>query len=289
MADIEETHILRAGVKLPSGHTIPALGFGVAFGFDKAGRDPRTLTKPAVLEAIKVGLRHFDTARMYNNEDHLGEAIKESGIPRAELFITTKVDGAFHGHDKTVTSVNDSLQRLGLDYVDLVLLHDPLSGKTRRLEAYKALLDLKAQGKIRDAGVSNYGVKHLEEIVAAGYELPAVNQLEIHPFCQQRPIVAYCKARNIGIEAYCPLVRGKLDDPVVVKIAKRLDKDPAQILIKWPLQHGFIPLPMSSSPSRIKSNSDVFNFTLSDSDVAELDGLDQGSAGAISWNPVDAE
>ncbi|KAH9915678.1 NADP-dependent oxidoreductase domain-containing protein [Fomitopsis serialis] len=280
---------LSSSVRLSSGYTIPVLGFGVAFGFDKAGRDPRTLTKPAVLEALKVGLRHFDTARMYNNEDHLGEVIKESGIPREELFITTKVDGDFHGYDKTVASVNDSLKRLDLDFADLILLHDARAGKRRRLEAYKALLDLKAQGKVRSAGVSNYGVKHLEEIAAAGYEVPSVNQLEIHPFCQQRPIVEYCKAHNITVEAYCPLVRGRVDNPVVGKIASRLGKDPAQVLIRWSLQRGFIPLPMSSSPARIKSNADVFNFSLPESDMAGLDALDQGGAGAISWNPVDVE
>ncbi|KAH9832300.1 Aldo/keto reductase [Rhodofomes roseus] len=278
---------LSSSIRLSSGHTIPVLGFGVAFG--RAGRDPRSLTKPAVSEALKVGLRHFDTARMYNNEDHLGEVIRESGIPREDLFITTKVDSAFHEYNKTTASVTDSLQRPALDYVDLVLLHDPRAGKTLRLEAYKALLDLRAQGKIRSAGVSNYGVKHLEEIAAAGYEAPSVNQVELHPFCQQRPIVAYCKAHNIAIEAYCPLVRGKTDDPVIVKIANRLNKDPGQVLIRWSLQHGFIPLPLSSSPARIKSNADVFDFSLTESDIAELDALDQGPAGSVSWNPVDTE
>ncbi|KZT08502.1 Aldo/keto reductase [Laetiporus sulphureus 93-53] len=267
---------------------MPVLGFGVAYGFDKP-IDTRLVTTPAVLEAFKAGYRHIDTARMYNNEEKVGEAVRESGLKREELFLTTKIDSAVHGYESAIRSINASLKGLGLDYVDLFLIHDANSGKQRRLETYKALLEAKADGKIHSVGVSNYGVKHLEEIAAAGYEPPSVNQVELHPFCQQKPIVAYCQANNIVVQAYCPIVRGKMDDPVIQDIAQKYNRDRAQILIRWSLQHGFVPLPKSSQPERIKSNAQVFDFALADEDMARLDALDRGKAGAISWNPVNVD
>lgn len=267
---------------------MPVLGFGVAYGYDKPV-DTRTVTKPSLLEAFKAGYRHVDTARAYNNETEVGEAIKESGLERKDLFITTKIHSTVHGYQSTLESIDSSLQKLGLDYVDLFLVHDPKSGSHRRLETYKALLEAKQQGKIRSVGVSNYNVKHLEEIIGAGYELPSVNQLELHPFCQQRPIVTYCQAHNIVVQAYCPIVRGRLDDPVILDIASKYDKDPAQILLRWSLQRGFVPLPKSSQPARIHSNAALFDFALAEEDMVRLDSLDRGKAGAISWNPVDAD
>ncbi|CCL99864.1 uncharacterized protein FIBRA_01889 [Fibroporia radiculosa] len=270
------------------GFTMPMLGFGVAYGFDKP-IDTKIITKPALLEAFKTGYRHVDTARSYRNEIEVGEAIEASGLKRDDLFVTTKIHSAIHGFDNTIRTVDSSLNDMGLDYIDLYLIHDPKAGSELRLETYKALLEAKRQGKIRSVGVSNYSAKHLEEIVAAGYELPSVNQIELHPFCQQKPIVNYCKAHSIIIQAYCPIVRGRLDNSVILGVARKYNKDPAQILLRWSLQHGFVPLPKSSQPARIYSNAALYDFHLTEGDMSELDALDKGNDGAISWNPVDVD
>jgi len=150
-------------------------------------------------------------------------------------------------------------------------------------------LECKQAGKIRTVGVSNYGVKHLEEIKNAGYERPAVNQIELHPLCQQKPIVDYCKENDIVVQAYCPIIRGKMDDPVITKLAKKYNRDAAQILLRWSLQKGFVPLPKSATPSRIHANANLYDFELTEGDMGELNALDKGKEGAISWNPVDAD
>jgi len=176
-----------------------------------------------------------------------------------------------------------------IDYVDLFLIHDPFSGREKRLATYKALLEARDAGKIRTVGVSNYGVKHLEEIVAAGFGTPAINQIELHPFCQQRPIVAYCQKHSIVVQAYCPIIRGNMDHEVINALSKKYNRDPAQILLRWSLQRGFVPLPKSATPTRIKTNAELYDFELTEEDMASLDNLDRGKDGAISWNPVDAD
>ncbi|KAJ2928608.1 hypothetical protein H1R20_g8478, partial [Candolleomyces eurysporus] len=261
------------------GHLIPLLGFGVFQNYD---------AKPAVLEAFRAGYRHVDSAQMYRNEAEVGAAVRESGLNREDVFITTKVASQGHGYDKTLKGVDASLAKFQFDYVDLFLIHDPLSGKQKRLETYKALLEAKAAGKIKSVGVSNYGVHHLEELKAAGYEAPTINQIELHPFCQQKPIVDYCNKNGIVIEAYCPVLRGDMSHPVIQELASKHKRDPGQILIRWSLQKGFVPLPKSATPSRIQSNADLYDFELTDEDVAKLDALDEGDDGAISWNPVNA-
>ncbi|KAI0365615.1 Aldo/keto reductase [Pilatotrama ljubarskyi] len=273
-------------VRLNTGYHMPILGFGVAYGFDKPV-DTRVVTKPSVLEAFKAGYRHIDTARFYDNEAQVGEAVRESGLKREDMFVTTKIHSGLHGYKRAQATVQDSLTALGFDYIDLYLIHDANSGQKLRLETYKALLEAKTQGYIRSVGVSNYGVKHLEEIENAGYERPAVNQIELHPLCQQRPIVKYCKEKGIIVQAYCPIIRGRMDHPVIIELSQKYNKDPAQILLRWSLQHGFVPLPKSSQPARIHSNAQVFDFELTEADVGLLDSLDKGKAGAISWNPVD--
>jgi diketogulonate reductase-like aldo/keto reductase len=271
---------LTSTVKLSTGYTMPLLGFGVYQNYD---------TKNSTLEAFKAGYRHVDSAQAYRNEAHVGEAVRESGLSRGDLFITTKCTSKTHGYDNTVKGVDTSLEKMGFDYIDLFLIHDPLSGKQKRLETYKALLEAKVAGKIRSVGVSNYNVKHLEEIKAAGYETPSVNQVELHPLCQQKSIVKYCKENNIVVQAYSPILRGKMDDPVIVEIAQRLDRDPAQVLIRWSLQKGFVPLPKSATPSRIRSNTQLYDFELSEEDMTKLDALDKGKEGAVTWNPIDAD
>ncbi|KAF9231401.1 NADP-dependent oxidoreductase domain-containing protein [Melanogaster broomeanus] len=258
---------------------MPLLGFGVYQNYD---------AKLSVIEAFKAGYRHVDSAQAYRNEAAVGQAIEASGLDRGDLFITTKCVSKTHGYDSTLAGVDQSLARFGFEYIDLFLIHDPFSGTERRLDTYRALLDAQKAGKIRTAGVSNYGIKHLEEIKNVGLPMPAVNQIELHPLCQQRPIVDYCRAHSIVVQAYCPIIRGQMNHPTIQTVAKKHERDPAQILIRWSLQKGFVPLPKSSTPSRIRSNADIYDFSLDAEDMAQLNGLDLGAAGAISWNPVDA-
>ncbi|KDQ53613.1 hypothetical protein JAAARDRAFT_49769 [Jaapia argillacea MUCL 33604] len=267
---------------------MPLLGFGVAYGYGGNYVNPSIATKPCVLEAFKAGYRHIDTAQVYSNEAEVGQAFRASGLKREDVFITTKIYSSSHGYHSTIGAVSSSLARIGLEYIDLYLIHDPSSGSSGRLATYQALLDLQKQGRIRSVGVSNYGVKHLEEITQAGHPLPSVNQIELHPFCQQKEIVSYCEANSIAVQAYCPIIRGKLDDPTILEVAKKYEKDPAQILLRWSLQRGFIPLPRSSKPGRINSNARLYDFELTGEDMAKLDILDRGKAGSISWNPIDA-
>ncbi|KAJ1303740.1 hypothetical protein OPQ81_008164 [Rhizoctonia solani] len=223
---------------------MPVIGLGVYQNYD---------AKASCLLAFKHGYRHVDSAQMYRNENAVGLAVKESGLEREELFITTKCASRSHGYDKTLAGVDESLSKFGFDYIDLFLIHDPLD-----------------KGKIKSVGVSNYGVKHLEEIEQAGLEAPTVNQIELHPWCQQKDIVDYCKKHDIR------------------KLSKKHDRSGAQILIRWSLQKGYVPLPKSTREERIAENADVFGFELSGEDMDALDALDQGSNGAISWNPVNA-
>ncbi|KAJ7901991.1 Aldo/keto reductase [Mycena olivaceomarginata] len=233
---------LASTVRLSSGFHLPLLGFGVYQNYD---------ARPSVLEAFRAGYRHVDSAQVYKNEDAVGAAIQESGLKREDLFITTKCVSKTHGYESTLKGVDESLVKFKL-----------------------------ATGKIRSVGVSNYGVHHLEEIKDANLELPAVNQIELHPLCQQRPIVEYCKANSIVIEAYCPIIRGQMDN--------EHNRDPAQVLLRWSLQKGYVPLPKSATPSRIHSNTKLYDFELSADEMSSLDALDRGKDGAISWNPVEA-
>ncbi|KAK0485827.1 Aldo/keto reductase [Armillaria novae-zelandiae] len=211
------------------GYSMPLLGFGVYQNYDAT---------PSVLEAFTAGYRHVDSAQVYRNEAHVGAAFHASGVKREDVFLTSKCVSKTHGYDSTLKGVDESLAKFGVDYLDLFLIHDPFSVTERRLATYKALQECKQAGKLRTVGVSNYGVKHLEEIKAAGFDRPAVNQIELHPFCQQKEIVAYCKENAIVVQAYCPLVRGKMDDPVITNIASKYNRDSAQILLRWSLQKG---------------------------------------------------
>ncbi|KAN0090705.1 NADP-dependent oxidoreductase domain containing protein [Tylopilus felleus] len=270
---------ITSAVQLTSGHAMPLLGFGVYQNYN---------TKPSVLAALAAGYRHVDSAQAYKNEAAVGEAVRESGLDRGDVFITTKCVSKTHGYESTLKGVDESLARFGFEYIDLFLIHDPFSGTELRLATYRALLDAQKAGKIRTVGVSNYGIKHLEEIKNAGLQMPAVNQIELHPLCQQRPIVDYCRAHDIIVQAYCPILRGQMDHPVIQEITKKYERDPAQILLRWSLQKGFVPLPKSATASRIKSNAEIYDFSLGSEDVTLLDSLDKGEEGAISWNPVDA-
>ncbi|EJD07794.1 Aldo/keto reductase [Fomitiporia mediterranea MF3/22] len=257
---------------------MPILGLGVFENDD---------CYPACCTALKHGYRHIDTAEYYHNEVEVGRVVRESGIPRENIFVTTKIYHPEHGYDSTLAHVEESLAKFQSSYIDLYLIHSALSGTEKRLQTYRALLEKRNAGKIETVGVSNYGIHHLEEIRLAELETPAVNQIELHPFCQQKPIVEYCHAREIVIQAYCPLIRGDFSHPVIQEVSQSTGRTPAQVLIRWSLQHGFVPLPKSANPDRVISNANIFDFSLSDEDMAKLDRLDKGRDGCITWNPVD--
>lgn len=273
---------LKSAATLSSGQIIPLLGFGV---YLNRGNSCYT----AVKAALEAGYRHIDSAIVYRNETEVGQAVRDSNIPRQELFITSKATSRYAGYDVTSKSIDESLARFGFDYLDLFLIHDPYAGREKRLESWKALIHKRDEGKLRTIGVSNYGVHHLEEIKEAGLEQPAVNQIELHPWCQQRGIVDYCTKNGILLEAYSPLTRGRyLDNEVLVKIAEKHKKEPAQVLVRWALQMNYVPLPKSSQPARIVSNSQVFDFELSKDEMDALYVLDKGAEGATTWHPVNA-
>ncbi|KAF8244723.1 putative aldo-keto reductase [Wilcoxina mikolae CBS 423.85] len=253
----------------------PNIGFGVY-------QSPPGVCKQSCLAALQFGYRQIDTAQYYENEAEVGEAVRESGIPREEVFITTKVMSPRGSVEKTLERCRQSVKEIGLGYVDLFLIHTPSSGPKGRKELWQALEKLLEEGGTKAIGVSNYGVRHLEEMKTYSTTMPVSNQIELHVQCQQRPIVEYCKKNGIQVEAYCPLARGKfLDDPIITKLAKEHNVTPAQVLIRWILQHEYIPLPKSDNPRRIKENADVYHFELSPSEMEVLDALDLGIKGAI--------
>ncbi|KAF8838615.1 Aldo/keto reductase [Paxillus ammoniavirescens] len=272
-------------VALNSGYPMPTIGLGVFENLECA---------EACEAALKVGYRMIDSARYYQNEAQVGEAVRKSNVPREDIFIISKIYHPDFGYEKTLDSVRESVEQLGCGYFDLYLIHSPHGGPEKRLATYRALLKAKSENLIRSVGVSNYGPTHIAEIENAGLELPAVNQIELHPFCQQRLIVSFCNTKGIIVQAYSPLVRGDvagkgngMDNVVVSEIAKKQAKSPAQVLIRWSLQKGLVPLPKSSSRSRIEENFKVFDFHLDGEDMAALDALDKGADGAVTWNPVD--
>jgi len=258
---------------------IPRLGFGVYLSHNK-----QCVT--SCLNAFKAGYRHIDTAQYYGNEQEVGEALRQSGLKRSEVFVTTKIFSSKGSIDKSYQSVLDSVHRIcGEDgAVDLFLIHNPSSGKAGRKELWLALEKLHEAGKTRSIGVSNYGIGHIEEMKEyAKIWPPAANQIELHPWCQQREIVEYCQAHGIIVEAYSPLVRNKkADDPTLIEVAKKYNKSTAQVLIRYSLQKNWVPLPKSDTPSRIAANADVYDFELSKEDMMRLDDQDKGgSKGAI--------
>lgn len=264
---------------LVGGGAIPVLGLGVYES------PPGEVTERAVLHALAAGYRHIDTARIYGNESDVGRAIKKSGVSRDDIFVTTKLWNADHGYDAALRACAASLKSLGVSYVDLYLIHWPVA--RLRKETWRAMKALRESGMARAIGVSNYTVRHLDEFVSSSDVLPAVNQIELHPFLQARDIVAFCRNHGIVVEAYSPLTRGqKLRDPRIVAIANAVGKTEAQILVRWGIDHGFVSLPKSVQPQRIDENAAVFDFTLRDEDRKTLDGLEEGLH--TCWDPSDA-
>jgi len=268
-------------VKLNDGREIPQLGFGV-FQIDPDE------TAAAVTQALEIGYRHIDTAEMYGNEAGVGEGIRASGIPREEIWITSKLNNGLHAPDDARRAMDDTLQALGYDQVDLFLIHWPLPSLYDGdfVSTWKVLEQFKADGRAGSVGVSNFQVAHLEKLAAEADTVPAVNQVELHPYFANREVAEYCADHGIGVEAWSPIAQGGvLDDAVITEIAQRVDRSPAQVTLRWHIQHGYIVFPKSTTPSRIAENFALFDFELTGRDMTALDGLDQGEDGRTGPNP----
>lgn len=271
----EEWMNLPTNITLNNGVEMPILGLGTYLIKPEE-------TRKVVLDALSMGYRHIDTAAFYNNEAAVGEAVRDSGLRREEVFITSKVWNTDHGYKEARAAFERSLQRLGLDYVDLYLIHWPMP---KRLETWKALEAIYEEGLVRAIGVSNFVPRHLDELLATGSIIPAVDQIEMHPFLARKDVLEYCKENNISVEAFSPLARGRhLDHPVLVKIAKRNGRTPAQVMIRWCLQKGATAIPKSVHPVRMRENLRALDFSLSPEDVAALDNLDR-NARTTTWDP----
>ncbi|WP_327705774.1 aldo/keto reductase [Streptomyces decoyicus] len=259
-------------ITLNNGVAMPQLGFGVW-----QVEDDQAST--AVGHALDAGYRSIDTAAIYGNEEGTGKALAASGIPRDELFVTTKLWNAEQGYDATLRAFDTSLAKLGLEYVDLYLIHWPLPSKDLYTETYKAFEKIHAEGRAKAIGVSNFLPEHLERLLGETSVVPAVNQIELHPQLQQAESRAFHARHNIVTEAWSPLGQGKglLEDPAIAKLAAQHDKSPAQVVLRWHLQLGNVVIPKSVTPSRIAENIDVFDFELDDDDLATLAGLDTGN------------
>lgn len=250
---------------------MPMLGLGVYKVEDG------DVTVDTVKAALDAGYRLIDTAAIYQNEESVGQAIRESGIPREEIFVTTKLWNEFHGFDEALQAYQDSLDRLGLEYVDLFLIHWPMPRHGKFIETYKALEQLYEEGRVRAIGVSNFEIEHLEQIIQSCSIVPAVNQVEIHPYLSQKDLIAFCKRYDIQIQAWSPLMKGRaaLEDDTIVEIANRHGKSPAQVILRWHLQNGVAVIPKSVTPSRIQENIQVFDFTLTENEMVAMDALNR--------------
>ena len=271
-------------LSLNDGHSIPQLGYGVFLV-------PPEDTERAVSEALEIGYRHIDTAAAYRNEEGVGAAIAASGIPRDELFVTTKLWNDRHDGDDPHAAIAESLEKLSLDRVDLYLIHWPTPAKDNYVNAWQRLIEIRQQGLARSIGVSNFLVPHLERIVAETQVIPAVNQIELHPAYQQRDVTEWAKEQGIRIESWGPLGQGKYDlfgTPAVSDAAAAHGKSPAQVVLRWHLQKDFIVFPKSVRAERLKENIDVFDFTLSDAEIEAIDALDPlDGSGRVGTHPED--
>ena len=251
--------------KLNDGNRIPILGFGTYRL--AAGNE----AEEAVLHALRTGYRLIDTASYYGNEESVGKAIRESGIPREKIFVTTKIWNDQHADP--IAAFEQSRKRLGLDYIDLYLIHWPVP---ERKKTWKAMCGLLHDNKVRSIGVANFTIRHLEDLLSSAEIVPAVNQVEFTPFLYQKELLEYCRKKGILLEAYAPLTRsGKFSHPVIAGLSAKHSRTPAQILLRWCMQHEVVPIPKSKTPARIDENAGVFDFTLSQSDMQKLDSLNE--------------
>lgn len=264
-------------LEMANGVKIPQVGLGLWKVKDEAE------LSGAVMAALEAGYTHFDDAHAYGNEQWLGKAIQASKIPREQLFITTKIRSELIAIGQTRKSYEQSMERLGLQYVDLLLLHFPVP--VQRKKAWKELEKIKAEGGAKSIGVSNYTIKHLEEMKLYATEMPVVNQVELHVFLQQPELVDYCRTAGIAIEAYSPLAHGKrMDDPVITDIATKHDKTYAQIMLRWGIENGLIILPKSTTPERVRENIALFDFELYLEDLQRITKLNRNMR--TCWDPT---
>jgi 2,5-diketo-D-gluconate reductase A len=262
------------------GLLVPQLGFGTSGLGDDATK--------VVGDALRLGYRHFDTAQMYGTEGNIGEAIALYPVERRELYVTTKVDNIYHSRDEVLRSVDGSLRSLGLDYVDLLLIHWPLPRIRDYVDVWRALIEARADGKVRSIGVSNFRGEHLERVTNETGIVPAVNQIEVHPFLGQEELRSENARRGIITAAWSPLGNGAvLSDPLILEIASGLGRTPAQVALRWHLQHGHIAIPKSSAPGRMRENLDLFDFELNEADMQRITAVNRNvRTGA---NPADFE
>ncbi|KAK2793600.1 hypothetical protein FQN52_001187 [Onygenales sp. PD_12] len=309
MASTKNTFNLLTKVKLANGVLMPQIQLGV---YQMRATD----TINAVRWALEAGYKglvfrpnlpwvlrfchktsRFDSAQMYGNEAQTGQAIltylsnqkgQPNSLTREDIFYTTKLMSN-SGYEATRAAIKESIRLCGLGYIDLCLIHAPYGGKGRRLESWRAIEDAIADKEIRAGGVSNYNINHLKEILESNPRaFPTVNQLEIHPFNTRAEVASFCQENGIVVEAYCPLTRGyKLKDPTIISLSKKYSCTPAQLLVRWSLQHGYVPLPKSVTKSRIIENSGVEGFEIGEDDMKVMDGLDEYLV--IDWDPLDAE
>ncbi len=257
---------------LNNGYPMPSVGLGVYKITDE------DMTK-VVNAAIEAGYRAFDTAYFYGNEASLGSALKDSGVSREDLFLTTKLWNDYQGYDKTFEFFNKSIENLQTDYLDLFLIHWPCEEDGLFVETYKAMEELYEQGKIKAIGVCNFKQHHLETLMSETHIVPMVNQIEVHPYFNQQDVQDFCDRHDIKVTAWMPLMRnrGLLDDPVINKLAEKYEKTPAQIVLRWHLAHNRIIIPKSQTPKRICENIDLFDFNLELTEVAEIDALNKNA------------
>lgn len=267
-------------ITLNDDNTIPQFGLGV---YQLAPEK----TVQTVRQALDIGYRHIDTAEMYQNEAQVGEAVNSSDVLREEIFITSKLNNQFHAPDDARQAFATTLEKLRSDYVDLFLIHWPLpDNSVDYVDTWKTMEEFKRDGRARSIGVSNFQIPHLERLATECDTVPAVNQIELHPYFQNRNVVAYNRKNGIITEAWSPIARGRvLEDAVITNIAKKLNKSAAQVVLRWHIQHGYVVFPKSGSPEHLQQNFAVFDFELSNEQMQQIDDLDRGEVGRIGPNP----
>jgi 2,5-diketo-D-gluconate reductase A len=268
-------------IALNDGNSIPQLGFGVF-------QIPPGETAAAVRRALDIGYRHIDTAEMYGNEKEVGQGIRDAGLDRSEVFVTSKLNNGFHRPDDARRGFEETLKALGWDYVDLFLIHWPLPTLYDGdfMSTWQVLEEFAADGRARSIGVSNFQPAHLDRLAAETDTVPAVNQVEVHPYFANEKVRAYGREHGIATEAWSPIAQGKvLDDPVITRIAEGRGKSPAQVVLRWHIQRGDIVFPKSVTPERVRSNFELFDFELDGSDMDAISALDKGESGRTGGNP----